>query len=224
VLQGLPPFLTAIWNSPEELAIALRWLTIVGIVFTATFGAAIYFVNDRIGALQGTQIRDQGTEIKSQGLTVKSQSQTISKQNEQISQLTNDLNSVNARATELAAKAQNAERGISDTYDFNGGHRQNMGGGRLGITVGAEVGIFQKIMELYKAKDWETLKDTCEAQIKTTPTWLTPYLFSGIAYVNLGQLAKAKERLEFVSEKAGDDPQYSDAARILGEIKSMPQH
>jgi hypothetical protein len=190
VLQGLPPFLTTFWGSPEQLAIALRWLTIVGIVSTAAFGAAIYFVNDRIGALQGAQLRDQGEEIKGQGITVKSQSQTIFQQNEQITHLTDELNSVSARAAELVAKAQNAERGISDTYDFNGGHRQNMGGGRVVVTVGAEVNIFQKIMESYKAKDWSTLTITCETQIQATPIWLTPYLFSGIAYANLGEFAK----------------------------------
>ncbi len=98
-----------------------------------------------------------------------------------------------------------------------------MGGGRVVVTAGAEVNIFQKILESYKAKDWNTLDTTCEAQIQATPLWLTPYLFSGIAYANLGKFAKAKERLEFVVAKAGTDMNYADAARILGELQSGPR-
>lgn len=219
-LQGLPSFMTTFWNSPEQLALALRWLTIVGILFTAAFGAAVYFVNDRIGALQAALIINQGQEIRDQKNIVESQSKTVSQQSGKITNLSDDLQSVRSQAAELAIRAQNAERGISDTYDFNGGHRQNMGGGRVVLAVGPEAGVFQKIFRLQSDKDWNELKEVCDDQIKATPTWLTPYLFSGIANANLGNLAVAKERLQFVVAKAGSDPNYSDAARILAQIET----
>ena len=216
----MPSLVTTFWNSPDQLALTLRWLTIVGILFTAAFGAAIYFVNDRIGALQAALIVSQGNDIKNQKSTVESQTETISQQSGKIMHLSDDLQSVRSQAAELAIRAQNAERGISDTYDFNGGHRQNMGGGRVVLNVGKETGVFQHIVSLQNEKNWSALKETCENQIKETPAWLTPYLFSGIANANLGNRAVAKERLQFVVEKAGSDPNYSDAARILSEIEA----
>jgi hypothetical protein len=224
VLQGSPPFLTTFWNSPEQLSAALRWLTIPGIMFTAAFGAAIYFVNDRIGALQAAQILNQGKAIKDQKIVVDSQTHTITKQNEQIAHLTGDLESVRRASAELAVRAQNAERGISDSYDFNGVRRQNMGAGRVMLTDGPLINVFQTLIKLNNDKDWNGLRNLCEDQISKTPGWLTPYLFSGVAYANLGDFPKAKERLEFVVAKAGNDTHYSDASRLLAQIKSATQH
>ena len=152
---------------------------------------------------------------------VESQTETISQQSGKIAHLSDDLQSVRSQAAELALRAQNAERGISDTFNFAGGHRQNMGGGRVVLNVGKESGVFQNIVSLHNEKNWSALKDMCENQIKETPAWLTPYLFSGIANANLGNLAVAKERLQFVVEKAGSDPNYSDAARILAQIEAV---
>jgi hypothetical protein len=193
------------WNSPEQLSTALRWLTIVGLAFTAIFGAAIYFVNDRIGALQSQ--------------TVQAQSERLSQQTERIGHLNDELSAVRTQEAELQKRAQNAERGVSDSYDFNGAHRQTTGG-RIAVTVGAETMVFRNLMDFYNAKNWQGLADTCERQIQATPNWLTPYLYSGLAYANLGNFGKAQERLEFVAQKAGADPNYSDAARVLEQIKS----
>ena len=223
VPQGLPLFLTTLWDSPEQLATTLRWLTILGIVSTAAFAAAAYFVNDRIGVIQAAQILNQDNAIRSQKNNIDNQSQTISRQSEQITHLTDDLKSVREQASVLTLRAQNAERGISDTYDFNGVHRQNMGGGRVTATAGQEMVVFQKIIKLYDDKDWSGLGGFCEDQIQKTPGWLTPYMFSGIAYSNLGNIPLAKERIEFVASKAGSDASYSDATRILAQLRSVTQ-
>jgi len=53
--------------------------------------------------------------------------------------------------------------------------------------------------------------------------WLTPYLFSGIAHANLGEIKQAMERLQFVIARAGDDPNYRDASRILDSLRKIPQ-
>ena len=141
-------FITVFWNSPELLSAALKWLTISGIVLTAIFGAAIFFVNDRIGSIQADKIEKQSEQIGAQEKTVKAQDQKIRQQIEQIGQL-------DSKAEELALRAQNAERGVSDTYDFNGGHRQNAGDGRTMLTVGPETSVFQTMITLNASKDWQ---------------------------------------------------------------------
>jgi hypothetical protein len=148
--------------------------------------------------------------------------QVVNSQTKQIGHLNEELSTVRAQATELEVRAQNAERGVSDTYDFNGAHRQTVSG-RSMITVGGETVVFRTIIDLYNAKKWDELENECERQIRATPKWLTPYLYSGIAYVNRGVFDRAKERLEFVVKHSGNDPDYSDAARILCEIKSAAQ-
>jgi hypothetical protein len=212
--------LSAFWNSPEQLGTALRWITIVGIVLGAAFAGAAYFVTDRIGTLQSAQIAAQGDSIRVQDEVVKNQAGTIKTQNDRVQALTSDLSTVQEEAAQLAVRAQNAERGISDTYDFNGAHRQNVGGGRVVASAGAETSVFRNIMQMNEAKAWAQLRDTCENQIRNTPAWLTPYLFSGVALVNLGDLAKAKERLEYVVQHAGADPNYAEAARILEQVRA----
>jgi hypothetical protein len=206
--------MTALWESPERLAWTLWWMTIIGGVGA---GAATlctvagYFVNDRIVTLQALQtnraIADQKT------LTANAL--------EEQRRLTAELRSVSERAAELTVKAQDAERGISDTYDFNGAHRQRSGG-RNAMTIGEEFSVFQTIQKLYNNQAWSDLRDLCEAQITKTPTWLTPHLYSGVANLRLGDLAKGEERLQFVVAHAGSDPAYADASRILEQIKAAP--
>jgi hypothetical protein len=200
-LLEMPSFLQNFWSSTEQLSTALLWLTIAVLLSPAIFGVAAYFVNERIGALKD---------------------QVVNSQTKQIGHLNEELSTVRAQATELEVRAQNAERGVSDTYDFNGAHRQTVSG-RSMITVGGETVVFRTIIDLYNAKKWGELENECERQIRATPKWLTPYLYSGIAYVNRGVFDRAKERLEFVVKHSGNDPDYSDAARILGEIKSAAQ-
>ena len=195
-------------------------LPVLGAIMGGVCGWGAFRVSDRIGALQAAQMQNQGTAITAQKDVVDSQLQTISQQNQQITALTGELKSVRERAAELEVRAQNSERGISDTYDFNGVHRQNMGAGRVEATVGPETNEFQQMVKLQNDKNWIGLRDLCEDQIKRTPDWLTPYLASGVAYANLLDFPRAKERLEFVVTKAGNDTHYSDASRILAEIKS----
>jgi peptidyl-tRNA hydrolase len=227
----MPSFLAAFWNSPEELSTALRWVTIIGIVSTALFAAAAYFVNDRIGTLQAAKVAQQAVSLDRQDAMIRNQSDElqnqqgkISAQSEKITQQISEIERLRMQSESLQQKALAAERGISDTFDFNGGHRQNMGGGSTVLTVGPEAMVFQTILKLYEAKDWNSLKKTCDEQVLKTPNWLTPYLFSGIADANLGLLDEARVRFEYVISKAGNDPHYSDAARLLAEMKSATQH
>jgi hypothetical protein len=176
-------------------------------------------VNDRIGTLQASRISGQGLAIEDQKHIADGQSQTIAQQKDQISHLTDELQSMTKRAAELEVKAQDAERGVADTYDFNGVRRLRTAG-RMGSIGGEETVVFQKIQKLLQDGAWSALKDACEAQIVKTPTWLTPYLFGGIADANLGDFAKAIDRLHFVVTKAGNDPAYAEASNVLAQVKA----
>jgi hypothetical protein len=104
------------------------------------------------------------------------------------------------------------------TYDFNGARRTSEPGKEM-LDVGEETSVFQKIVQLQATKNWNGLRDICEEQIKKTPEWLTPYLFAGVAYMNLGEAAKATARLAYVKEKAGGNPANADADRLLNKLQ-----
>jgi len=211
-----------LWHSPEQLSLALRWLTFSGICVTAGFGAAIYFINDRISALQNDLLSTQARKIESQTAVVQEQSATLSSQTNEIARLTAELAVTAAKAASLETKALNAERGVSDNYDFNGARRQTVSG-RTSVGVGAETTSFQKLFSAYQSQKWSELRALSEEQIIAVPRWLTPYLFSGIANANLGDTKQAEERLSFVVSHAGSDPDYTDARRLLEELKRLKQ-
>jgi len=100
------------------------------------------------------------------------------------------------------------------TYDFNGGRRTSEPG-KNSVVLGDEGMVFRDMVQLEAAKNWEQLRDVSENQITKTPGWLTPYLYAGEAYINLGDREKAVERLTYVKQKAGGNPAYADADRLL---------
>jgi len=55
--------------------------------------------------------------------------------------------------------------------------------------------------------------------MQMTPEWLTPILFAGVAYANLGNKQKAIELLTKVVGRAAGDTAYQDASRILEILK-----
>jgi uncharacterized coiled-coil protein SlyX len=71
-----------------------------------------------------SRISGQGLAIEDQKHIADGQSQTIAQQKDQISHLRDELQSMTKRAAELEVKAQDSERGVADTYDFNGVHRR----------------------------------------------------------------------------------------------------
>jgi hypothetical protein len=103
------------------------------------------------------------------------------------------------------------------TYDFNGVRRESSPGQMLADS--SAVADFQKLKNVYDKKDWKTLAEMSEEQIKLRPEWLTPYLLAGIAYANLGNKQAAIKNLEFVSDKSAGIKEYSDADRILKLLK-----
>jgi len=73
---------------------------------------------------------------------------------------------------------------------------------------------YEKLSSLNNQKKFNELLTECRVQIKTAPEWLTPYLFSGLAYIGLGDRTKAKEMLDEFDSKTG--PAYSE-----GDCKGM---
>lgn len=120
---------------------------------------------------------------------------------------------------ELEKQAKKASRGISSIYDFNGTKRVTTGPGHIFIETGLEFEIFKKINELEKQRNYPELKNICEQQIIKTPEWLTPYLYLGLAFANMGNKEKAIEMFEYVLRNAPDDPAYAQAKEFLKKLK-----
>ena len=108
-------------------------------------------------------------------------------------------------------------------YEFNGvKHIQE--GNSFQAIAGDEMSVFPQFGQLQEQKKWQELGNLCEQQIAKSPEWLTPYLFSGIAYANLGQKDKAIERLEYVERQSAGNEAYRDASRLLQILRdTKPQ-
>lgn len=111
------------------------------------------------------------------------------------------------------------------TYEFNGfKHVSRPAAGEFTAESG-ESEAFRKIMSLNEARNWKALAELCETEIRTTPEWLTPYLFAGVAYANLGDLEKATERLEHFNKHANGVPDYAgsyaESTRLLEQLRGQ---
>ncbi|MBE9566009.1 MAG: hypothetical protein IMF16_04595, partial [Proteobacteria bacterium] len=89
--------------------------------------------------------------------------------------------------------------------------------GRTRTQIGSTIAIgdgrtmaWGTIESLHDAKNWEELARVCEEEIESTADWLTPYLFAGVAYVNLDNPRNARRRLEQFSKRASANPDYAD--------------
>lgn len=132
-----------------------------------------------------------------------------------------DLNEKDRTIKELEEKAKKAERGITLTYDFNGAQRKTTRPGHISLSHGPEVEIFKKMQELETQRNYTELVTLCEEQIEKTPEWLTPYLYIGIAFANLGNRDKAIEMFEYVKQNSFGDSAYSQTNDFLERLKNQ---
>ncbi|MDQ1558837.1 MAG: hypothetical protein QOD32_1897 [Pyrinomonadaceae bacterium] len=188
-----------------------RWLSYIGLffVFVSTVGTSIF--QSRVDKVKDKRI---DTLVSGNKELLEKNGELISK----VGEYQGDLQKKDAKIKELEVGAKKASRGITSTYDFNGAKRDTSAG-RVSVVVGEETGIFQKMVELEKSKSFAELKNLCEVQIKKTPEWLTPYLYLGVAYANLGDRDKAISNLEHVVVNAPGDPAYSQARVILEQLR-----
>lgn len=125
-----------------------------------------------------------------------------------------DPAAVMAKLDEIGKDVKTLKAGIYSGYDFNGAKRERRPGVDS-VTAGPEIVVFQQMIKLHHDHNWGELLKVAEDEIKTSPEWLTPYLFSGIANANLGNRDAAIQRLTYVRDEAAGNPDYADADRIL---------
>jgi hypothetical protein len=130
----------------------------------------------------------------------------------------NKLDEIAKGVGDLKQKTFDAERGILTTYDFDGSKREQTPGG-INLTVGGEQSAaYQKMRDLTTAGHWEQLATLCEQQIDSSPKWLAPYYYAGVAYSMLGNKTKALIRLEHVAEYARGDPRLTEVLDKTGKL------
>ena len=117
----------------------------------------------------------------------------------------------------LKIKASKAERGLVSLWTFQGAYREGSAGTNI-TTLGPEFQVFQELVTLNQKHDYAALVTKATDQITKTPEWLTPYLFRGIAYANLGNIEKSISDLSYVDKTAVGDPEYADAGKKLKEV------
>jgi hypothetical protein len=76
------------------------------------------------------------------------------------------------------------------------------------INTGGDDSIFQKMRELFNAGKYAEVLTVCNAQIQSTPEWLTPYLFCGLGYLETGNTQKARQMMDHYDKHTG--PSYDD--------------
>ena len=128
-----------------------------------------------------------------------------------------DPDAVMKKLDEIGKDVKTIRRGLYEGYDFNGAKRQHVPG-RDSVIAGEETAIFQQMMNLMKAKDWKGLRKIADDETVKAPNWLTPYLFSGIANLNLGDKEAGIARLEFVRTESAGNLDYADANRLLKQL------
>jgi hypothetical protein len=65
----------------------------------------------------------------------------------------------------------------------------------MAITMGGDNTVFQEMVRLNNSRQYAELLKLCLAQIHSTPEWLSPRLFCGLAYLGTGDREKAKAML-----------------------------
>jgi hypothetical protein len=80
----------------------------------------------------------------------------------------------------------------------------------LEVNMGGNDSAFQNMIRLNNSKQYADLLNECLAQISSTPEWLTPRLFCGMAYMASGNKVKVKEMLTEFDSRTG--PAYTVGA------------
>lgn len=121
---------------------------------------------------------------------------------------------------DLEVKAEKAAQGMVETFDYNGARRISSRPGHINLVEGPEVEVYRRMIELQGAQKWTELRVVAEKQTRTTPAWLTPYLFLGVAYANLGNRSEALRAFQHVVSKAHGDPAYAEAEQLMRRLQA----
>jgi tetratricopeptide (TPR) repeat protein len=204
----------------ESWVTVFRSLSYVGVALIAitTIGTSVLQARVNKAKDQANKTKDQKIDTLLEG-----NKELLAKNDElavKVTQYQQDLQTKDTRIKELEVKAKKAGRGITSMYGFRG-ERRTTAAGNISVEAGDETAIFQQMFELEKKKTYSELIVLCEEQIKKTPTWLTPYLYLGVAHANTGNREKAISNLEHVVAEAPDDPAYAEAVTFLERLKKQ---
>lgn len=115
-------------------------------------------------------------------------------------------------------KAVNPNARIT-TYNCHGNLARSSEPGRMVATFGDD-SVFQEMGRLYDSKQFPELLRLSLIQIQSKPQWLTPRLFSSLAYLNLDQKDKAKEMLREFDSRTGPAYEEEPCKQILEYLHS----
>jgi hypothetical protein len=130
-----------------------------------------------------------------------------------------------AGANPLTANLPADPRAAIRMYAYNGARRIFKSGQETSEVSTPQRRLFDQIQEAHQSQNWWLLATLSEGAIKQTPQWLTPYLFAGEAYTNLGKLDRAILLLEYVKKNGAGNPDYDFAIRQATQLReSIRQH
>ena len=132
-----------------------------------------------------------------------------------------ELGTAEQTIRDLEVKAEKASRGMAETFDYNGARRVSSRPGHINLVTGPESEVFQRMVDLQGAQKWSELRAVADTQIRTTPEWLTPYLFLGVAHANLGNRDEALRAFQHVVTKAHGDPAYAEAEQLIRRLQAV---
>jgi len=189
-----------------------KWVLYAGTAFVAVGTIMINILSSKVDKQKDAKIDEL---IKGKDQLIKQTTEL----NSEVTKYQQDLKDKEEQIDKLKVEAKKAARGITSIYDFNGVKRETTRPGHISVTAGAETAVFQNMVQLKKDRNYPELVKVCLKQIADTPEWLTPYLFLGIAYTNLGQKEEAIQQFEYVVKNAPGDPSYQSAAEFLKQLR-----
>ncbi|HEV2493705.1 MAG TPA: hypothetical protein VG204_11625 [Terriglobia bacterium] len=127
--------------------------------------------------------------------------------------------SAEADAGPLAGNLPDDPRPALRAYAYNGARKILLSGQPASDTDTPEHRLFGRIERAHQDRNWSLLASLSEDAIKQSPQWLTPYLFAGEAYANLGKLDRALPMLEYVKQSGSGNPDYDYAFRHATELR-----
>jgi len=126
-----------------------------------------------------------------------------------------------ADAGPLAGKLPADPRPAIRAYAYNGARKILLSGQPASDTDTPEHRLFSLIEKAHQDGNWLLLAKVSEGAIQRNPQWLTPYLFAGEAYANLGKIDRALPMLEYVKKSGAGNPDYDYASRHATELREM---
>ncbi len=124
-----------------------------------------------------------------------------------------------AGAGSLRAQLPADPRAAFRGYAYNGARMVFQSGQVTSIPDTAQRKLFDQMEAAHQRKDWLLLANLSESAIQQTPQWLTPYLFAGEAYANLGKVDRGIRLLEYVKKNGAGNPEYDFAIRQAAQIR-----